>query len=462
MRAREFVRETAVGHILTPRFEIVVDDHALERARERGVDPRAVDYIIRTQLPKVSRKLDRIEVNQKFWVYDWSRELALGLRRLSSTEPRFLLKTVWPGQPARTPESEQIISINESVGADEFNIEYSITQQGIEESANPADTLYFFDVAKGGRSFDHLDLRIMGLKKSQKGRWYYQPGRDSTDLLTTATLKYLEKTLNVPARAWTKPVAESRIIDPERVDVYYRPVPGSRGRRVVARNIPTRALEPLLQKLSKKYAVPVESFEWTPTEPMTEAFDQPYDIRWSKGDHGDYDAYAELDDGTGLEIAFLDQQHNSWMVDFFRDNSTEITGEGDAYRVLATVLTAIREFIVKQQPAKLNFSAEKNDDPTGSRASLYDRMIQRYITGTGYNLTRQNYPDGATYTLTRTQQDVAENFADGKGPGRPGDSQRHGIPKGATMAQLEKASHAKGRKGQLARWQLNMRRGRKK
>jgi len=57
---------------------------------------------------------------------------------------------------------------------------------------------------------------------------------------------------------------------------------------------------------------------------------------------------------------------------------------------------------------------------------------------------------------------VAENFADGKGPGRPGDSQRHGIPKGATIAQLEKASHAKGRKGQLARWQLNMRRGKKK
>ena len=57
---------------------------------------------------------------------------------------------------------------------------------------------------------------------------------------------------------------------------------------------------------------------------------------------------------------------------------------------------------------------------------------------------------------------VQENFADGKGPGRPGDSVRHGIPKGATMAELEKASHAKGRKGELARWQLNMRRGKKK
>jgi hypothetical protein len=55
-----------------------------------------------------------------------------------------------------------------------------------------------------------------------------------------------------------------------------------------------------------------------------------------------------------------------------------------------------------------------------------------------------------------------ENFADGKGPGRPGDSQRHGIPKGATMAELEKAAKAPGRKGQLARWQINMRRGKNK
>jgi hypothetical protein len=57
---------------------------------------------------------------------------------------------------------------------------------------------------------------------------------------------------------------------------------------------------------------------------------------------------------------------------------------------------------------------------------------------------------------------VEENFADGRGPGRPGDSQRHGIPKGATIAELEKASHATGRKGELARWQLNMRRGKAK
>ena len=85
---------------------------------------------------------------------------------------------------------------------------YNKAGKRIKEGTNPADTLYFFDVAKGGRSFDHLDLRIMGLKQSQKGKWYYQPGRDSTDLLTTATLKHLEKTLNVPARAWQRPTIE--------------------------------------------------------------------------------------------------------------------------------------------------------------------------------------------------------------------------------------------------------------
>jgi hypothetical protein len=135
-------------------------------------------------------------------------------------------------------------------------------QFALAEGDNPADTLYFFDVGRGGRSFNHLDLRIMGLRQTKSGKWYYQPGRDSTDLLTNASIKHLEKTLNVYARPWKKP--------------------------------------------------------------------------------------------------------------------------------------------------------------------------------------------------------MDENFANGKGPGRPGDSVRHGIPKHATMAELEKASHSAGRKGQLARWQLNMRRGHKK
>ena len=58
--------------------------------------------------------------------------------------------------------------------------------------------------------------------------------------------------------------------------------------------------------------------------------------------------------------------------------------------------------------------------------------------------------------------DLEENFADGKKPGRKGLSQRVGIPKNATIAQLEKAAKSGGEKGRMARWQLNMRRGKNK
>jgi len=81
----------------------------------------------------------------------------------------------------------------------------------------------------------------------------------------------------------------------------------------------------------------------------------------------------------------------------------------------------------------------------------------------GYEVQKKKLTDYiARQRRVFPKEDMAENFADGKGPGRPGDSQRHGIPKGATMSELEKASHSKGRKGQLARWQLNMRRGKAK
>jgi hypothetical protein len=92
-------------------------------------------------------------------------------------------------------------------------------------------------------------------------------------------------------------------------------------------------------------------------------------------------------------------------------------------------------------------------------SSIFDNYdIQPTKSGT--NIHRIAQEEGQL--LWANKPGVNENFADGRHPEDKGDSVRHGIPKGATMAELEKASHAKGRKGQLARWQLNMRRGKKK
>jgi hypothetical protein len=61
--------------------------------------------------------------------------------------------------------------------------------------------------------------------------------------------------------------------------------------------------------------------------------------------------------------------------------------------------------------------------------------------------------------------DVNENFADGKNPQDKGDSKRHGISKGTSIADLKKirsSDSASPRKKQLAHWQINMRQGKKK
>jgi len=67
--------------------------------------------------------------------------------------------------------------------------------------------------------------------------------------------------------------------------------------------------------------------------------------------------------------------------------------------------------------------------------------------------------------ITSPLGSVEENFADGRGPGRAGDSKRAGIPKGATITQLKRIRSSKtasARKKQLAHWQINMRQGRNK
>lgn len=208
-----------------------------------------------------------------------------------------------------------------------------------------------------------------------------------------------------------------------------------------------------------------------------EGFDQPYPFTWEDSEYGDTDALAKLPDGSNLSIMFNRQQdedgEEAVQIEFYRNNSQEVTGEGDAQRVFATVIAAIQKYIKQHSPLKLTFSASKLLDPTvyyepdepqpnpESRAKLYDRLIQRYSRAWGYRAFRADTHGLVIYELSRLKP-VAENFADGKNPEHKGDSKRHGIPKHATLAQLDKIAHEGGRRGQLAHWQANMRRGRAK
>jgi predicted GNAT family acetyltransferase len=152
------------------------------------------------------------------------------------------------------------------------------------------------------------------------------------------------------------------------------------------------------------------------TEFITETFDNPYAFKWDRGDFGDYDIYVKLPDGNSLTISFNneDKDNDVWHVAFARGHSQEITGEGDAQRIFATVLHSIKQFIGKVHPEKLYFSASKEVESgqnSESRANLYSRMVKRYASAWGYDSVVDDFGrDNVTYILNKKQPVTEEEF----------------------------------------------------
>ena len=165
---------------------------------------------------------------------------------------------------------------------------------------------------------------------------------------------------------------------------------------------------------------------WANKQDVAEAFDQPYKTKSEKSDYGDVDMLAKLPDGTNLSIMFNQEYGEEGeevvQVEFYRNNSQEVTGEGDAQRIFATVIDAIQKYIKKYKPQRLSFSASKavdmDADDNGaqfnpeSRAKLYDRLVQRYSKALGYRAFRADNGDIVIYELSRLKPAVAEEQLD--------------------------------------------------
>ena len=142
---------------------------------------------------------------------------------------------------------------------------------------------------------------------------------------------------------------------------------------------------------------------------VTETFDQPYSFRWEVGEFGDYDAYTKLPDGSNLSIMFNNDgvDDNAYSIEFWRNNSQEATGDGDAQRVFATVLRAIQEFLTKEQPNFISFIGAKGEtgEEKNSRVNLYSKLLQRYATNWGYKLKNVfDRNDSVEFDLVKIKQ----------------------------------------------------------
>ena len=83
-------------------------------------------------------------------------------------------------------------------------------------------------------------------------------------------------------------------------------------------------------------------------------------------------------------------------------DSIELTGKGDAYRIFATVMAMLREFIaadVDKSIGEIEFYARKNK--TISRARLYRRMVKKYAKDIGFKADIDDQADSTKFTLKR-------------------------------------------------------------
>ena len=149
------------------------------------------------------------------------------------------------------------------------------------------------------------------------------------------------------------------------------------------------------------------------TQGVAEAFDQPYATDLEKSEHDDYDSLVQLPDGSHLSIMFNHQGDAEYQVEFWRGPSQEVTGEGDAQRIFATVLNTIQKFIKEHNPWRLTFSATKDVAPgqnSESRAKLYNRLVDRYAAAWGYDALINDLGDQVEYELTRLKPGIAEGL----------------------------------------------------
>lgn len=125
-----------------------------------------------------------------------------------------------------------------------------------------------------------------------------------------------------------------------------------------------------------------ENTVWEESEELTELFDPKtsFPLRWdSQADyHGGVHAEAYDADGRTIDISFTPSGNDEVIeIVFSRGGYYDMSGKGDAARVMATVINAINIYLQKYKPPYVAFSAKS----TGGRASAYAAMIKRLVRG---------------------------------------------------------------------------------
>jgi hypothetical protein len=141
---------------------------------------------------------------------------------------------------------------------------------------------------------------------------------------------------------------------------------------------------------------------------VTEVFDKPFDYKWIDIADTEWFATFRTSDETSMVVKFFDyhrlkksdpipkRESDTWAVVFglsYTDAKYfDLTHKNtDQFRILSTVINIIQDFIRKNPEIdKLTVSYNKHEGREGSRAKLYDKILERIIKQTGYKYSVEN------------------------------------------------------------------------
>jgi hypothetical protein len=101
----------------------------------------------------------------------------------------------------------------------------------------------------------------------------------------------------------------------------------------------------------------------------------------------------------------VEKEGHAVAIAFSKENAGEttfdMTGEGDEFRILATVLDIINAIIKKHVPALLYFSGDKDGKEKGGRVGAYKAIIKRFAGKAGYESITKEYSDKVSFQLVK-------------------------------------------------------------
>ena len=139
-------------------------------------------------------------------------------------------------------------------------------------------------------------------------------------------------------------------------------------------------------------------------ENISEALDNPYPFKWQylKREGGSR-TKIKLPDDTVLDINITEADYGYYDIEFSRGGTLKPTGDGDEFRIFATVVAAVTEWwnqLDKENVREVYFSADKAD---GRRSKLYKRFAQMFSRKTGWDYDFDDGGKTVAFGLTNPQ-----------------------------------------------------------